>query len=128
MGAHLQMYARTYRRWLGLGLLTLATAWFMAAWWRAPRVPDINAPARTLAHWKDASHDWLLLANPTSDELVVYDATDGRPLRRLGAADGLTGIDSIVQEGQWVLVVDQRHRTARALKLPQLQWVSLASL
>ncbi|MGC1548245.1 MAG: hypothetical protein WA777_06915 [Rhodanobacter sp.] len=128
MGAHLQMYAGTYRRWCGIGLLALATAWFLVAWWHAPLIPDNNLPTQTFAHWKDASHDWLLLANPTSDELVVYDAANGHPLRRLGAADGLAGIDSIVQQGQWVFIVDRQHPPVRVLKLPQMQWVPLASL
>lgn len=77
-----------------------------------------------VAHWKDAGHDWLLSVDAMADELVVYDAADGRPLRRLGAADGLAGIEAMTPQGARLLIFSRRYPQGRWLQLPQLRWVS----
>ena len=48
-----------------------------------------------LVHWQDDSHDWLLVADRTAHELVVYDAATGEPLQRLGRDDGLGGVSAV---------------------------------
>jgi hypothetical protein len=55
---------------------------------------------------------------------VVYDATDGRPLERLGADDGLPDVQSIAQQGSWLFVTGRQHPKLRLLKLPELQAVA----
>ncbi|MFC5440512.1 hypothetical protein [Rhodanobacter ginsenosidimutans] len=61
-------------------------------WSAVPGSDNTSAtPIAPLVHWRDADHDWLLVVEQASGELVVYDANDGRPLRRLGAANGAAG-------------------------------------
>ena len=81
----------------------------------------------SLMHWQDASHDWLLVADTESDEVVVYDATSGRPLRRLGSRDGLADVDGLVQQGAWLFVMGREQPNVQVLSLPQLQPQTLAS-
>jgi hypothetical protein len=92
-------------------------------------VPGSPASARpnALVRWHDARHDWLLVADQASDEVVIYDATDGRPLRRLGRRQGLAGVEGLVRRGPWVFVFGRGRRDVRVLKLPQLQPVDLAA-
>ena len=78
-----------------------------------------------LVHWQDDSHDWLLVADRTAHELVVYDATDGRPLERLGADDGLPDVQSIAQQGSWLFVTGRQHPKVHLLKLPELRAVAV---
>lgn len=95
-------------------------------WSRWP-VTDRAAGASSieqLVHWQDAEHDWLLVVDPDTSELVVYDADDGRPLERLGADDGLPDVQSIVQQGSWLFVIGTQHPKVRLLKLPQLREVA----
>lgn len=80
-----------------------------------------------VVHWQDASHDWLLVADTESDEVVVYDATNGRPLRRLGSRDGLADVDGLVQQGTWLFVMGREQPNVQVLSLPQLQPQTLAS-
>jgi hypothetical protein len=83
--------------------------------------------ASSLVHWKDAGHDWLLVVDQATRELVVYDAYDGRPLRRLGAANGAGAIDSIASVGNRLMATDQQHSHTRVLSLPELQPAKLAA-
>lgn len=102
-------------------LLALLSACLL--WWcwpaadRAAEAPSIQQ----LVHWQDADHDWLLVVDPVTRELVVYDATDGRPLERLGADDGLGDVQSIAQQGSWLLVTGRQRPEVRLLKLPELR-------
>lgn len=68
--------------------------------------------------WQDAGHDWLLVAEAESGQLVVYDAVDGRPLRRLGP--GAVGdIAALARhDGRLYVVADDGARSE--LRLPQL--------
>jgi len=100
---------------LAFGLLWVALP-------EADALPD-GAANGQLVHWQDVGHDWLLVVEPGSQELVVYDANDGRPLGRFGADDGLPPVQSI--RGQGALVaVSGAGRQARWLKLPELELVS----
>jgi len=105
-----------------LALLSACLLWW--CWPAADRAAE--APAiQPLVHWQDADHDWLLVVDPATRELVVYDATDGRPLERLGANDGLPDVQSIVRQGSWLFVTGRQK--VRLLKLPELQAVAASS-
>ncbi|WP_200949134.1 hypothetical protein [Frateuria sp. Soil773] len=82
--------------------------------------------AQQLVHWQDAKHDWLMVVDPATRELVVYDATDGRPLERLGADDGLPDVQSIARQGSWLFVRGGRQPQMLWLKLPELRAVAVA--
>lgn len=104
-------------------LATLSAGLLWSCW------PVIDRPAEDssippLVHWQDADHDWLLVVDAETRELVVYDANDGRPLERLGVDDGLPDVQSIVQQGPWLFVMGRKQSTVRLLKLPQLQEVA----
>jgi len=104
-----------------LAVLSLGLSW---SWLSAPTGADQADPVGQLVHFRDAAHDWLLVVDPETRELVVYDASNGRPLERLGADDGLPEVDSIAQSGSLLLVADRQHAEVRLLKLPQLQQVA----
>lgn len=117
-------WRRTVRRNVSLGrqagVATAAVCIALAAWfaWTAwPRMPaQDTAPVdlRTFAHWHDAGHDWLLKLEPEQGTLSVYDAADGRPLRRLAAP----GAREIVLEDNWLFVLGQAQ--PQLLRLPGL--------
>ena len=104
-----------------LAVLSLGLSW---SWLSVPAGADQADPVGQLVHFRDAAHDWLLVVDPETRELVVYDASNGRPLERLGADDGLPEVDSIAQSGSLLLVADRQHAEVRLLKLPQLQQVA----
>ena len=79
-----------------------------------------------LVHWQDDSHDWLLVADRTAHELVVYDAATGEPLQRLGRDDGLGSVDTIAALGDHLLVQNTKGRPT-LLSLPSLRAQALAS-
>jgi hypothetical protein len=79
-----------------------------------------------LVHWQDDGHDWLLVADRTAHELVVYDATTGEPLQRLGRDDGVGSVDTIAALGDHLLVQDTRGQPT-LLSLPDLRAQALAS-
>jgi hypothetical protein len=116
-------WSRRFLPWLALAAL--------AGWVVHLHRPDAIAsdtvdPAATLSvssvvHWKEAEHDWLLVVDPSSRELVVYDANDGRPLHRLGAAHGAKAIDAIVGEGNLLIATGRRDPRPRIFRLPDLQ-------
>ena len=79
-----------------------------------------HAPAGTgrVMRWQAAGHDWLLVADDAADQLIVYDASDGRPLRRLerGATGGIAALAR--RGGRLYVVGDDGVRSE--LRLPQL--------
>ena len=87
----------------------------------SPR-PIVNS----LVHWQDGRHDWLLVADRGTHELVVYDATTGSPLQRLGSDDGVGRVDSIASFGDRLLLQDAKGRPT-LLSLPDLRAGTLAS-
>jgi hypothetical protein len=104
-----------------VALLSAGLLW--SCWPVTDRAAGASSIER-LVRWQDAEHDWLLVVDPDTSELVVYDANDGRPLERLGADDGLPDVQSIVQQGSWLLVIGTHHPKVRLLKLPQLREVA----
>lgn len=96
--------------------LALGFAWLAQPYSPAGSASDANA--HTFAHWRSEAHDWLLMAEPDEGALVVYDAKDGRPLRRLP----VTGVKGIVLEDDWLFVISTAHPGLRLLHLPQLSW------
>ena len=93
------------------------------AWLARPHAQGPGTGEHTFAHWRGEGRDWLLVAEPDEDTLVVYDATDGRPLRRLP----VDGIREIVLEGDWVFVTGATGPGLRLLHLPQLAWRDMRS-
>ena len=110
-------------RWLGLlALLLLASSVVFAP------AADCSANVveiQPLVHFRDASHDWLLVVDSVTDEVVVYDADNGRPLQRLGADEGLVGVMSIAREGSRLLVTSDRQAAVHVFNLPEFQPVVL---
>ncbi|MEO8997898.1 MAG: hypothetical protein ABI227_08170 [Rhodanobacter sp.] len=76
----------------------------------------------SLMRWHDASHDWLLAADDQANELTVYDATDGRPLRRLGT-ETVGDVATLARRDGHLFVIDD-DGTRNELRLPQLQRVA----
>jgi len=116
--------------WLPWLILAVSAAWTLHIAWPVAEAVDHSPPAATvqnLVHWQDAQHDWLLVTDPDTRELVIYDANDGRPLQRLGAADGLGDIHSISAGEDRLLVISGSRPQVRVYKLPELQPVSLAT-
>jgi len=95
------------------------------SWWPAADRATEQRSTQQLVHWQDAGHDWLLVVDPTTGELVVYDAVDGRPLERLGADDGLPQVRSIARQGSWLLVTGRQQSKVHRLKLPELRVVAV---
>jgi len=106
-------------RWPGISLLVVLSV-ILWSWLPASDETAELPAANQLVHWQDAGHDWLLVVDPLTRELVVYDAGDGRPLQRLGADDGLPPVRAIGQRGSLLFVIGRQHRGVR-LKLPELQ-------
>jgi hypothetical protein len=113
---------RRYSPWLLAAVLAagaLHLAW--SAWPQGEGdASDAPPPIAQLVHWRDASHDWLIVADKATSELVVYDANDGRPLRRLGVANGLGPVDEVIGEGNRLVVV-QQDAHVQVFGLPDLR-------
>lgn len=112
----------------GLWLIGLVALFLLG--WQMMSSPAAMRTASTvdiqpLVHFRDASHDWLLVVDATTDEVVVYDAATGRPLQRLGADDGLASVKSIDREGSRLLVTSRQQPAIRVLTLPDFQPVAL---
>ncbi len=128
----LRRSARAQWSWRFLPWLTVAVlaAWVVHLAWPSAAIDDdmsTTAFAAPPVHWKDAGHDWLLVVDPATHELVVYDANDGRPLRRLRAAGGTRSVDSIVGEDNWLIVAGDQHLGPQVLSLPDLPPAALAA-
>lgn len=115
-------------RWSGvvaLGALAVL-AWTLSVSDRRG-VDDVRATAvNPVVHWQDGRHDWLLVADRGTHELVVYDAVSGAPLERRGDDDGLGQVDSVARFGDHLLVRDL-HGDTRLLTLPGLHAAALAA-
>jgi hypothetical protein len=101
-----------------LTVLSLGLPW---SWSSAPDTAATKASDGQLVRWQGAGHDWLLVVDPATRELVVYDANDGRPLDRVGADEGLPPVREIALRGSWLYVRGQPHAKTQWLKLPELQ-------
>ncbi len=114
--------------WAGIGVLLLSGLLVLTP----DRTPAVKAEANPasfngVVHWQDASHDWLIVADRGSDQLVVYDARDGRPLRRIGAREGLTDIDALAATGERLLIAGDSTPEVRVVSLPALQLVAASN-
>lgn len=112
-------------RGMQLGPVALALLGVVAAGWLI-RVTWADNPAREFrlvdtqssAHRHDDRHDWLVAAEPARNRLVVYDASDGRPLQSLPAA----GVQRIVRQGDRLYVRGAPGSSARVTNLPSRAW------
>lgn len=113
--------------WLALGLATACAALMLLPTARGP-VSGEPAPitANALVHWQGAGRDWLIVADRQAGELVVYDATSGEPLQRLGRREGLGEVASVARLGDGLLVRDAQGG-ASVLAMPGLQPRALAA-
>ncbi len=91
---------------------------------RSPQITSASSPSfNALVHWRDRGHDWLVVADGPADQLVVYNAVDGHPLRRFKVTHGLQDVDALVQRDGQLFVVDDDGELDE-LRLPQLQVAS----
>ncbi len=102
-----------------LGLVAIVSGGFGMA---APLpISGGGKPAgNALVHWRKGGHDWLVVANGKADEVVVYDAVDGRPLQRLPIAQGLQDSHALIERDGRLFVVGTDGE-ANELRLPPLQ-------
>lgn len=101
-----------------LGLAAIVSCGFGAA----DPLPISNgsrSPFNALLHWRKGGRDWLVVADGKADELVVYDAADGRPLRRLHVSQGLQDVAPLMQRDGRLFVVGS-DGVPGELSLPQL--------
>ncbi|WP_158886135.1 hypothetical protein [Rhodanobacter sp. L36] len=77
----------------------------------------------TLVRWKDASHDWLLVADDKANQLTVYDANDGRLLHTLDRTTGFGEVAALAQRDGQLFVVEDSGRLD-PIQLPQLQLIA----
>jgi hypothetical protein len=111
-------------RWLGMLVLLLLASSVVF-----PPATDRPASAveiQPLVRFRDASHDWLLVVDPATREVVVYDTDSGRPVQRLGTNRGLSGVTSIARQGSRLLVTSGQQPVVRVLNLPEFQPVALS--
>lgn len=120
-GMNLAMILRT-RPWLPVTGMLAALLAIVLNGFGLVRPPPGSA---SLMRWHDASHDWLLVADDAADQLTVYDATDGRPLQRLGPS-AVGDVAVLAQRDGRLFVVDD-NGTRNELKLPQLQTVAASA-
>lgn len=115
----------------------LWAAWSLAAGILGGLAYDFAAvPAQTppssarsfssMVHWSNARHDWLVVYDAEAGELVVYDARDGRPLRRVTAERGGTTIEGIVASGNLLIATGRERPSGKVWRLPDLEPVNLA--
>lgn len=114
-----------------VGLACAVTAVMALSMLKPVQPVQAGEPAAThvnrLVHWRDAGHDWLLVADRSAHELVVYDARSGAPIKRLGADDGLGEVDSVAQFGDQLVIGDSDSARHRVVSLPALQPVAVAA-
>lgn len=78
---------------------------------RSPRICAGNQPAfDSLVHWRRAGHDWLVVADGKADEVVIYNAADGRLLKRMRISRGVSDASALVQRDGNLFVVGDDGR------------------
>ncbi|HWX66967.1 MAG TPA: hypothetical protein VNZ27_11145 [Rhodanobacter sp.] len=121
--AHTQRFGQL-ATWLAFAVLAACT---LHLCWPSAAAGDDTGEAATvsassLVHWKDAKHDWLLVVDDQANQLVVYDAVDGRPVQRLNAKV-VGNVATLAQRDGRLFVIDV-DGTRKELQLPQLQRVA----
>ena len=113
--------------WLPVSMMLVALLWIVLNGFGPARSPRVTVPVEpafeSLVHWRDAGHDWLLVAGGKPVLLTIYDAADGRPLRRLALAHGFNDVRALAQHDGRLFVLDDDGRLGE-LTLPQLRWVA----
>jgi hypothetical protein len=107
---------------MSAGLVAIVLSGFGVASSAAIR-PGMPAVFNTVVQWRDASHDWLLVADGQSNQLAVYSAVDGRPLHRLDVKRGVNDAGAFAQRDGRLFVVSDDGKLGE-LKLPQLQMIA----
>ena len=102
-------------RWPLVLAMLAVLVWLVSQRFGLPQ-PQLSAgspmPASSgFAHWRDARHDWLLVADDRADQLRVYDAGDGRLLQRLDRGAG--GIATLAQRDGQLFVVEDNGKLNR---------------
>jgi hypothetical protein len=112
----LQAYIPRGRRiaaWIALGIIAFSGL-MLGLPGELPADPAAVAPVNEVAHWTDAAHDWLIVADHQAGQLAVYDAADGHPLTTLAMAR----VDAIAEhEGR---LYARAGDEVRVLSLPSL--------
>jgi hypothetical protein len=111
---------RPLRSWLPVGGMLAGVLAIVLNGFGAPRLLSPGA----LLRWQHAGEDWLLAADDGANQLVIYDATSGRPIRRLGAGE-VGDIAGLAQRDGRIFVIGD-DGSSRELHLPQLQRVARA--
>ena len=106
--------------WLPLlAVVAIALCWFGLE--GSSRLDTGMGPSfNVLVHWREDNRDWLVVAEGGEDEVVLYDAADGRPLQRLRVKGGLRDRDALVQQDGRLFVVRPNGALAE-LRLPSLE-------
>ncbi len=92
---------------------------------RSPRISAGNQPAfNALVHWRRAGHDWLLVADGKADQVVIYNAADGRLLKRVRISRGVSDASTFVQHDGHLFVQDDDGRLGELKLSPQ--WMAAA--
>ena len=110
-----------------LPLAVIAAALVLAPRFHVTGPSPASSRFGAIVHWRDAGHDWLLVADRSAHELVVYDALSGRPLRRIGADQGVRRLRALALHGNRLLVKGGPVDDDRVLSLPELQPQVIAS-
>ena len=71
----------------------------------APLASAASSTSNMLVHWRDASHDWLLVGDGQSDQLSIYNAVDGSLVRRVAVRHGLNDVNALAQRDGHLFVV-----------------------
>ena len=92
--------------------------------YETPRTPSDNIDSPALWHGDNGEH-WILATAKEGDAVVVYDATSGETVRRVGQeGTGAAEFDrpnGIVVHGDMAYVIERNNHRIHALRLPSLE-------
>lgn len=108
------------RAWLpALAVVALVLAGFGLQ--RSPQISAGSQPVfNSLAHWRRAGHDWLVVADGNADEVVIYNAADGRPLKRIRISRGVSDTGALVQRDGDLFVMGDDGKLGKLKLSPPL--------
>ena len=112
------------RAWLpAMALVVLVLAGFGLQ--GSPRISAGNQPVfSSLAHWRRAGHDWLVVADGKADEVLIYNAADGRLLKRIQISRGVSEASTLVQRDGHLFVLGDDGRLGELKLSPP--WIAVA--